>query len=118
MKVINLSITLGLTCVLSGCLCMGCFVPQLPSPPKAPIEDWAKSNTRSETRMADWQACGGHSSGDFSRNPKDSVEGEDITQAYKRQSAGHQRCLIRKGYHYIGPCSTEYWKTMPACGAP
>ncbi|MES2636444.1 MAG: hypothetical protein V4605_03900 [Pseudomonadota bacterium] len=68
--------------------------------------------------MTDWQACGGHLSGDVPRNPKDIVEGEDIQQAYKRQSITHQRCLIRKGYRYIGLCSTDYWKAMPACGAP
>ncbi|WP_157381527.1 hypothetical protein [Methylophilus sp. 5] len=118
MRLVNLSITLGLTCVLSGCLCMGCFVPQLPPPPKTQIDDWERSETSSEVRLADWQVCGGQKNGDVPRNPKNAVEGENIQQAFKRQNAEHQRCLIRKGYHYIGLCSTEYWKTMPACGTP
>lgn len=50
-------------------------------------------------------------------DPKHSIEGEDDLQASKRQSAEHQRCLIRKGYRYIGLCHTDYWKSMPACGS-
>ena len=118
MRIIILSVMLGIASILSGCLCVGCFVPQLPTPPKPLIENWGKSATSAETRMADWQICGGQKSGDVPRNSNDIVEGEDIQQAYKRQSAQHQRCLIRKGYRYIGPCSTDYWKSMPACGAP
>jgi len=114
MKKITLSITLGLVSILSGCMCIDCFVPQLP-PPKPAIVNWEQSETSSETRLADWQACGGDKSGNFSRNPKDNLEGEDTQQAYKRQSAEHQRCLIHKGYHYIGHCSTDYMKSMPAC---
>lgn len=59
MRLVNLSVTLGIASMLSGCLCMGCFVPQLPTPPKPLIEDWEKSATSAETRMADWKACGG-----------------------------------------------------------
>jgi hypothetical protein len=116
MKLANLFVTFGLTSIVSGCLCIGCFVPQLPAPPTPQIEDWEKSETSAETRLADWQACGGQESGDVPRNPKNIVEGEDIQQAYKRQSAQHQRCLINKGYRYIGLCHTDYWKSMPACG--
>lgn len=118
MKIINLSVALGLASMLSGCLCMGCFVPQLPPPPKHEIEDWEKAGTSSETRLADWQACGGVKSGNFAMDTKYSIEGEDVMESYKRQSMEHQRCLIRKGYHYIGHCSTNYMKSMPACGAP
>lgn len=118
MKFVNLFVTIGSVIVLSGCLCMGCFVPQLPPPPELAIVDWERSGTSSETRLADWKECGGHISGDAPRNPKDIIEGEDTQQAYKRQSAQHQRCLIRKGYRYIEICRTDYWKSMPACGAP
>lgn len=118
MRLAKLFVMLVLASLLFGCLCMGCFVPHLPPPPKPHIENWERSVTSAETRLADWQACGGHKSGDFARNPKDSIEGEDILQANKRQSAEHQRCLIRKGYRYIGHCSTVYMKSMPACGAP
>jgi hypothetical protein len=118
MRLAKLFITLVLASLLSGCLCMGCFVPQLPPPPKPHIENWQRTETSAETRLADWQACGGHKSGDFAMDSKNSIEGEDVLQAYKRQSAEHQRCLIRKGYRYSGHCSTVYMKSMPACGAP
>jgi len=118
MRTITLFIMLGLLSILSSCMCIGCFVPQLPTPPKPAIENWERAETSLETRLTDWQVCGGHLSGDFPRNPKDTVEGEDIQQAYKRQSAEHQRCLIRKGYRYVGHCGTDYMKSMPACGAP
>jgi len=118
MRIITLFITLGLLSILSGCMCIGCFVPQLPTPPKPAIENWVRPETSLETRLTDWQVCGGHKSGNFARDPKDSIEGEDILQANKRQSTKHQRCLIRKGYRYIGHCSTDYMKSMPACGAP
>lgn len=118
MKFVNLFVAIGSAIVLSGCLCIGCFVPQLPAPPKPQIEDWKRSATTVESRLADWQACGGDKSGNFSRNPKDTAEAEDTQQAYKRQSAEHERCLIRKGYRYIGHCSNDYMKSMPACGAP
>jgi hypothetical protein len=117
MRLAKLFVTLVLASLLSGCLCMGCFVPQLPPPPKPHIEDWERSTTSVETRLADWQACGGQKNGDVPRNSEDIAEKEDIEKAYKRQSAEHQRCLIRKGYRYIGPCQRDYWKTMPACGA-
>lgn len=117
MKSFYISVILGLASLLSGCLCVGCFVPQLPAPPKPAIENWEISETSAETRLADWQACGGDKSGNFSMDPKDSAEEEDVLQAYKRQSAEHQRCLIRKGYRYIGHCSNDYMKSMPACGS-
>lgn len=119
MRIIRLCVVLGLTTSLSGCFCWGCFVPLSPPPPSKPrIENWERAETSAETRLADWQACGGDKTGNFSRDPKDSIEGEDILQANKRQSAEHQRCLIRKGYRYIGECWNDYWKSMPACGAP
>ncbi|MGY1490514.1 hypothetical protein ACW4YW_13975 [Methylobacillus pratensis] len=71
-----------------------------------------------ETRLADWQACGGNANGTFSRKPKENFDGEDIQPADKRQIAEQQVCLINKGYHYIGTCWNDYWKSMPACGAP
>ena len=103
---------------LSGCFCWGCFVPLGPYPtsPKE-TEGWERAETSAETRLADWQACGGGADGHSFRNPKDTFEGEDITVAYTRQRAELQRCLLRKGYHYIGGCKTEYWKSMPACGS-
>lgn len=103
--------------VQSGCLCIGCFVPQLPPPPKPLIEDWVKRDFSVEQRLGDWKNCGGYKDGNFSIDPGNKIEGENSEQAYSRQHANLQRCLIEKGYRYIGHCERGM-KEMPACGAP
>ena len=101
--------------VQSGCLCIGCFVPRLPAPPKPLVEDWVKPDVSVGQRLNDWKKCGGYKDGDFSIDPRKKIEGEDSEQTYRRQHADVQRCLIERGYRYIGHCERGM-KVMPACG--
>lgn len=113
----------------SACCPNGCFVlsgkafDDLAHPPPLSA-DWTKNDTPGTTKNLDWESCRGASDGNFSPDIKwikkerkpDETSNEG---AYDRLYFELQRCMLRKGYYYIGKCyDNQISRTLPACGAP
>lgn len=87
------------------------------------LEAWAKPGASSEEKMTDWLACGGSANGQFVpseemkkvwRRPEDTSS----VPSYHRADYQFQRCLLGKGFVWVGRCDYSHSKSMPACGAP
>lgn len=47
------------------------------------------------------------------------LDERDSVKAHRRLYLELQRCMLRKGYRYIGECrDNERSRSLPACGAP
>jgi hypothetical protein len=79
---------------------------------------WQKQDMTSDSRLHDWQACGGNYNGTFSWKTKEQIPGESNEEARTRQEFAFQHCLIDKGYHYTGDCSSDYMLARPLCAEP
>lgn len=114
---------------LAGCCPNGCFVLSGPAfkalaHPTPMREQWSRSDRSDADRRLDWESCGGYKDGGFS--PKKELlekertsEEKDIFPAHDRLFLELQRCMLRKGYQYIGKCyDNEISRALPACGAP
>jgi hypothetical protein len=84
---------------------------------------WVKPGASSAEKMTDWLACGGSANGEFIpseemkkvwRRPEDTSS----VPAYHRADDQFQRCLLGKGFVWVGRCDYSHSKSMPACGAP
>ncbi len=114
---------------LAACCPNGCFVLRGPAfealaRPTPMREQWSRSDRSDADRRLDWESCGGSQYGNFSPIQK-AVDDErqpgekNDFPADGRLLRKLQRCMLRKGYHYIGKCyDNEISKTLPACGAP
>lgn len=111
-----------------GCCPNGCFVLtgdayRTLARPEPLRKLWERSDTSDPQRQADWYACGGSHTGNFTPESTllDQVQrdkGIRRLDAYSLIYDDVQRCMLRKGYRYTGACDTEIRRTMPACGAP
>lgn len=114
--------------LLSACCPYGCFVvtgkayEQLANPVPH-LEKWEKPGATPEIRLQASQDCGGGNT----NNPGFSADtvaraqkpGESRYDAYARLFRDYQRCLIAKGYKYLGECpDNAVARISPACGAP
>jgi len=79
---------------------MGCFVPQLPSPPKPYRDYWVEQSVTEEGRKVDWIECGGNANGGFSWDVRKMLPGETDDASYLRQSSELKACMSQRGYHY------------------
>lgn len=91
--------------------------------PKPYLDYWEKSTMAIKQRQEDWLNCGGKDDGTFAPTKKSLAaerrkEERDNISAYDRLSNNLDRCMIKKGYHYTGSCTSEIMKAVPACGAP
>jgi len=126
---LRVSISLSVILALAGCCPNGCFVLTGPAfealaNPRPMREDWNKNNASDEARRTDWENCGGYRNGNFvplielvrkERRPEEKSD----SPAYDRLYLELQRCMLRKGYPYIGKCyDNEISRSLPACGAP
>ena len=114
---------------LAACCPNGCFVLTGPAfealaHPTPMREQWSRSDRSDADRRLDWENCGGSQYGNCSPtqkavdNERRSDEAND-TPATKRMYLELQRCMLRKGYHYIGTCyENEISRALPACGGP
>ena len=114
---------------LAACCPNGCFVLTGPAfealaHPTPMREQWSRSDRSDADRRLDWESCGGYQDGNFSPTQK-AVDDErqpgetNDSPADGRLLRKLQRCMLHKGYHYIGKCyDNEISKTLPACGAP
>ncbi len=114
---------------LAACCPNGCFVLsgaafQALANPTPMREQWSRSDKSDADRRLDWENCGGYKNGNFSPT-QEAVDKErrseetSDTPATKRMYLELQRCMLRKGYQYIGICyDNEISRTLPACGAP
>lgn len=81
-----------------------------------PLSDkWEKSGISQESRRRDWIGCGGNASGLYDNPVVDGVASED---AGGELYFSVQRCMLKKGYNYNGPCNNEVTMAFPGCGAP
>ena len=78
-------------------------------------DDWDRAGTADDDRRREWVECGGSERGFYNVEKKD---GESYSAASKRTNHAIQRCMLKKGYRYIGPCSNAITKAFPGCGAP
>ena len=114
---------------LAGCCPNGCFVLsgaafKALAHPTPMREQWSRSDRSDAERRLDWKNCGGSQYGNFSPT-QEAVDKERRSEetsdmpATKRMYLELQRCMLRKGYQYIGICyDNEISLTLPACGAP
>lgn len=114
--------------LLSACCPNGCFIVtgeafEKLANPVPHLENWKKPGATPEIRLQASQDCGGGNT----NNPgfgDETVErarkqGESSYAAYARLFRDYQRCLIAKGYKYVGECpDNEVARISPACGAP
>lgn len=106
--------------VLVGCGIGGQYMNGLPPSkmkPYIPQRDyWVLEGGGSEQLTLDWLACGGTSNGGirtFNLGGDARINNDILAERH----AEVQRCMLKKGYQYIGGC-TEYNKHWPACSAP
>ncbi|NOT16341.1 MAG: hypothetical protein HOP21_12395 [Methylotenera sp.] len=85
--------------------------------PKSPVDYWDKEGMANEVRLQDWIECGGRFDGNYTPSKRLPEEKDDFA-ASRRALYSIQRCMLKKGYHYIGKCDNEIRKATPACGAP
>lgn len=118
---------IGIT-ALPGCCPNGCFIVtgeafQKAANPTPYLDQWVKPGSTKEQLLQTSEACGG-GYGDrpgFSdaKVAKAMQSGESERDAYRRLFHDYERCLIRKGYKFIGPCyDNEVSRQLPRCGAP
>ncbi|AZU59414.1 hypothetical protein ACI2VK_10640 [Ralstonia nicotianae] len=111
------------TLLLNGCGIGGFWMNGDPSAGKdlkPYIEEWEKPSVTSEMRRRDSESCGG---GDSNHAPlftaaeikAEQRSGEKENAAYSRLHHRWQRCMLGKGYRYMGTC---YSQSSPGCGAP
>lgn len=79
---------------------MGCFVSQLPSPPKPYRDYWVKQPMTEEGRQTDWIACGGDVDGGFSWRVKEMLPDETNETSRLRQTSQMKECMSQYGYRY------------------
>ena len=72
--------------------------------PKPLIDDWSKAGLVSKEKIQDWIECGGRRDGNYAASES------DFDQI--------QRCMLKKGYYYMGQCDNDIMKATPGCGAP
>ena len=106
--------------VLAGCGIGGQYMNGLPpskmKPYVSPRDYWVLEGAGTEQRTLDWLACGGTSNGGihtFNLGGDARINNEVLAERH----ADVQRCMLKKGYQYIGGC-TEYNMHWPACSAP
>ena len=119
MKVVIFALCLIVS--LSGCV-VGFGVASEPGPPE--IEYWIKPGTSAEQRVQDSIDCKGNAVG-LPVESQANLEAamlpgeEDIKLARRRLFNNWQRCMLGKGYQYIGECyPNEISRSRPACGGP
>jgi len=118
-------VLVGLFAALVGCSYPIILVGPRPSEPGPPeIEYWIKPNTTAEQRVQDSIDCKGNVVG-LPVESQANLEAvmllgeEDIKLARRRLFNNWQRCMLGKGYQYIGECyPNEISRSRPACGGP
>ena len=119
--------------VLSGCCSSGCFIvsgqafDELAYPTPY-LQKWHKINTTPEKRREDSRSCGsdllvnakGPDGIAFSKDrlEKEKINNENENETYVRVHHKWQRCMLGKGYIYMGGCNEKRPQSSPACGAP
>lgn len=110
--------------VVTGCVTGGIpFVGNKPELFAPRIESWIKSDISAEQRVLDSIDCKGNENGDpvFSQvNIQEAMQPEDKDQwaARERLYDNWERCMLNKGYKYIGKCypGDSVSRSRPACG--
>lgn len=80
------------------------------------VEYWEENVGNAEKRSRDWMECGGMRDGGYS-SPKSGVSSQEMRDAAGEKYMEIQRCMLRKGYRYIGSCDGSIRQAYPACKA-
>lgn len=115
----------GLLVGLLGCTHPIILVGPRPGPYIPEIEYWYKLGTSAEQRVQDSIDCNGNEKG-LPIESRANLEvammpGEEDTKlARRRLFHSLERCMLSKGYQYIGKCYLDdsVSSARPACGAP
>jgi len=81
---------------------------------------WAfpdKRKRKKETTVQDWVECGGKEDGWY-QTPvlwSESTTTEEIIAASRQKVAEIERCMLDKGYRYVGKCDSEITRNSVAC---
>ena len=92
--------------------------------PKPYRDLWVKDGASEDAKRLDWLACGGEPDGWWKPTENELKrfqrldDPHEFFPAYRRAGAEFQRCLIRKGLRWTGPCDSQEMQARPACGAP
>lgn len=115
----------GMLAILIGCSYPVILVGPRPSEPSPPeIEYWIKPGTTAEQRVQNSIDCKGNALGwpiESQANLEAVMlpEEKDTRLARRRLFNNWQRCMLDKGYQYIGECyPNEISRSRPACGGP
>ncbi len=84
--------------------------------PVSQRDKWTRSQVSPETKSVDWQDCGGLSSGDITPDRLGST-GLERAELSREKLYAAQRCMMSKGYQYIGTCEGDVPSRFPACQA-
>lgn len=76
---------------------------------------WTQSGIVPDIRSSDWVDCGGNDKGGYYVGFE--IDGSP-SKAAQQVNHSIQRCMLKKGYQYTGPCDNEITKAFPGCGAP
>ena len=123
----NWMIVLFIPLLFSGCGIGGYWMngnPFVSEPGPPEIEFWIKPGITAEQRVQDSIDCKGNVVG-LPVESQANLEAamlpgeEDIKLARRRLFNNWQRCMLGKGYQYIGECyPNEISRSRPACGGP
>lgn len=77
--------------------------------------DWQKDSNSTADLVQDWIECGGDSKGWYyvERSPTDTGQSYQSKSSLKHYAI--QRCMLAKGYQYIGRCDNAIRQATPAC---
>jgi len=70
-----------------------------------------------EEKIQDWTQCGGKEDGWY-QTPvlwSESTTTEEIITASRQKVAEIERCMLDKGYRYVGKCDSEITRNSVAC---
>jgi hypothetical protein len=91
---------------------------RLSNPPKS-VDTWADSTRTDAMRLQDWVDCGGSWAGEDGLVPLPNGQTRTTEQIQAESRATFykiQRCMLKKGYTYIGPCyDNKISRPQPAC---
>jgi len=75
---------------------------------------WEMASATSDDRRKDWMDCGGNLGGEYGISEKE-MNGKTGLEAARIKFDDMQVCMMKRGYHYTGPCQGEIASQHPGC---
>ena len=77
--------------------------------------DWQKDSSSITDLTQDWVECGGDSKGWYYVERSTTDTGQSYHEKNNLKYDAIQRCMLTKGYRYIGGCDNSILLDTPAC---